>query len=91
MPSGVVGNVKSLEKDSRPCAVARAGDNVAVVLQGIEEIHVMSGDVICHPDYLVPVANHFELKVIALDGSAPILIGSQVGLDYQFHIVLYLK
>ncbi|KAK4792489.1 hypothetical protein SAY86_022924 [Trapa natans] len=82
MPSGVVGTVKSLERDSRPCTVARAGDNVGVVLQGIEDIHVMSGDVICHTDYPVPVSNHFELKILVLDGSTPILIGSQL----EFHV-----
>ncbi|XP_031373352.1 elongation factor 1-alpha isoform X2 [Punica granatum] len=82
MPSGDVGTVRSLERDSRPCTVARAGDNVSVVLHGVEETNIMSGDVLCHPEFPVPTAKHVELKVLVLDGSAPIVIGSQL----EFHV-----
>lgn len=82
MPSGDVGTVKSLERDSRPCAIARAGDNVAVVLQGIDTSKVISGGVLCHPDFPISIATHLELKVLVLDGASPILIGSQL----EFHI-----
>lgn len=78
MPLGDVGTVKSLERDSRPCLVARAGDNVSIVLQGMDESKVMTGDVLCHPDFPVSVSSHFELRVVILDGSPPILIGTQV-------------
>ncbi|GFS41985.1 translation elongation factor EF1A/initiation factor IF2gamma family protein [Actinidia rufa] len=46
MPSGDVGTVRSLERDSQPCVIARAGDNVAVYLLGIDGSHVMSGGVL---------------------------------------------
>ncbi|CAN0860084.1 HBS1-like protein [Linum grandiflorum] len=82
MPSGEVGTIKSLERDSEGCGAARAGDNVSVNIQGVEGSNVMPGGVICHPDYLVGVANHLELKVLALELSIPILNGSQV----EFHI-----
>ncbi|XP_048133789.1 HBS1-like protein isoform X4 [Rhodamnia argentea] len=82
MPSGDVGTVRSLERDTRPCAIARAGDNVAVVLQGIDTSHVISGGVLCHPDFPITIAKHLELKVLVLDGASPILIGSQL----EFHI-----
>ncbi|CAK7354224.1 unnamed protein product [Dovyalis caffra] len=83
MPSGDVGTVRSLERDSRPCAVARAGDNVTVNLQGIDGNNVMAGGVLCHPDFPVAVAQHFELKVLVLDFlTIPIVIGSQL----EFHI-----
>lgn len=80
MPSGDMGTVRSLERDSRPCAIARTGDNVAVVLQGIDTSKVISGGVLCHPDFPITITKHLELKVLVLDGASPILIGSQVTL-----------
>ncbi|KAL9338611.1 hypothetical protein Peur_067626 [Populus x canadensis] len=81
MPSGDVGTVRSLERDSKACDVARAGDNVAVSLQGIDGSNVMTGGVLCHPDFPVAVARHFELKVLVLDLEIPLVIGSQL----EFH------
>lgn len=78
MPSGEIGVVRSLERDSKACSIARAGDNVAVSLQAIDASHVLAGGVLCHPDFPVAVANHLELKVLILDVTTPILIGSQV-------------
>lgn len=78
MPSGNVGSVRSLERDSQACAYARAGDNVAVSLQGIDANHVMAGGVLCHPDFPIAVTRRLELKVLVLDVTTPILIGSQV-------------
>lgn len=80
MPSGEIGVVRSLERDSQSCVVARAGDNVAISLQSIDESRVKAGDVLCHPDFPVAVANHLELKVLVLDVTAPILSGSQLEL-----------
>ena len=78
MPSGNVGSVRSLERDSQACTLARAGDNVTVSLQGIDGGHVMAGGVLCHPDFPVAISKHLELKVLVLDVTTPILIGSQV-------------
>lgn len=78
MPSGEIGTVRSMERDSEPCSIARAGDSVAVSLQGIDPSRVMSGGVLCHPSFPVSVAKHLELKVLILDVAPPILIGSQV-------------
>lgn len=78
MPSAVVGTVRSLERDSNACTVARAGDNIAVTLHGVDGSHVMAGGVLCHPDFPVAVAKHLELKVLVLDGASPILVGAQV-------------
>ncbi|KAL8099725.1 hypothetical protein AgCh_032111 [Apium graveolens] len=82
MPSGDIGIVRSLERDSQACVVARAGDNVALSLQAIEGSRVKAGDVLCHPDFPVAVANHLELKVLVLDVTTPILSGSQL----EFHV-----
>lgn len=78
MPSGNVGIVRSLERNSQACSFARAGDNVAVSMQGIDGSLVTAGGVLCHPDFPVAVAKHLELKVLVLDVTTPILIGSQV-------------
>ncbi|XP_062078801.1 uncharacterized protein LOC133783260 isoform X3 [Humulus lupulus] len=82
MPSGEVGTVRSLERDSQACSIARAGDNVAVSLQGIDGSNVMAGGVLCHPDFPIFVAKHLEVKVLILDITTPILVGSQL----EFHI-----
>ncbi|XVE97236.1 hypothetical protein REPUB_Repub03eG0003800 [Reevesia pubescens] len=82
MPSASIATVRSLERDSQACTIARAGDNVAVNLHGIDGNHVMAGGVLCHPDFPVAFAKHLELKVLVLDGATPILIGSQL----EFHI-----
>ncbi|KAI5384821.1 uncharacterized protein LOC127101066 isoform X1 [Lathyrus oleraceus] len=82
MPSDVVGTVRTLERDSNACSVARAGDNVAVTLHGVDGSHVLAGGVLCHPDFPVAVAKHLELKLLVLDGASPILVGAQL----EFHI-----
>ncbi|KAG9131645.1 hypothetical protein Leryth_009395 [Lithospermum erythrorhizon] len=78
MPSREIATVRSLERDSEACKVARAGDNVTVSLQGIEGNRVTAGGVLCHPDFPIAVANHLELKILVLDTPTPILIGSQL-------------
>ncbi|KAG8066729.1 hypothetical protein GUJ93_ZPchr0004g40282 [Zizania palustris] len=82
MPSGELATVKIIERDSSRCKLARAGDNIAIGLQGIDPSHVMSGGVVCHPDYPVPVASSLELKILVLDITVPIL----VGLQFELHI-----
>ncbi|CAL9154251.1 unnamed protein product [Musa hybrid cultivar] len=82
MPLGKLATVRSIERDSINCNLARAGDHVAVTVQGIQSDHVMPGGVLCHPDYAVPVATYLELRILVLDITTPILTGSQV----EFHI-----
>ncbi|XP_060972813.1 uncharacterized protein LOC115725432 isoform X1 [Cannabis sativa] len=82
MPSGEIGTVRSLERDSQACTIARAGDNVSVTLQGIDGSNVMAGGVLCHPDFPIFVAKHLEVKILVLDVTTPILVGSQL----EFHI-----
>ncbi|KAI5660213.1 hypothetical protein M9H77_29006 [Catharanthus roseus] len=82
MPSKEIATVRSLERDSRSCNIARAGDNVTVNLQGLEPNRVIAGGVLCHPDFPVKVSNKLELKIVVLEITTPILIGSQ----FEFHI-----
>ncbi|RLM74729.1 hypothetical protein C2845_PM15G25510 [Panicum miliaceum] len=82
MPSGDLATVKTIERDSSSCNLARAGDNIAVGLQGIDPGHLVSGGVICHPDFPVHVASRLELKLLVLEITTPIL----VGLQFELHI-----
>ncbi|XBJ04285.1 hypothetical protein VPH35_023244 [Triticum aestivum] len=82
LPCEEVATVKSIERDSSSCSIARAGDNVAVILQGIDGSRIIPGGILCHPGFPVPVANYLELKIRVLDIAIPILIGYQV----EFHI-----
>ncbi|XXG86883.1 hypothetical protein AAC387_Pa11g1705 [Persea americana] len=82
LPSGNSATVQSMEHDSRKCSVAKAGDNVSVRLEGVEGSSLTAGAVLCHPDFPVAIAICLELKVLVLDVSMPILIGSQV----EFHV-----
>jgi len=78
MPSGDLATVKTIERDSSSCNLARAGDNISVGLQGMDPSHLVSGGVICHPDFLVHVASRLELKILVLEITTPILVGLQV-------------
>lgn len=96
MPSGDKATVRTLERNSQACKIARAGDNVTVTLQGVEPSSVMSGGVLCHPDFPVAAAKHLELKILTLEYATPILIGSQVHIILpapfdSFSIVIYLS
>ena len=93
MPSGDKGTVRTLERNSQACKIARAGDNVTVSLQGVDASSVMAGGVLCHPDFPVAIAKHLELKILTLELATPILIGSQVHIlgfffDTDFSLLL---
>jgi elongation factor 1 alpha-like protein len=78
MPSGEIATVKSIEQQGQHLAVARAGEGVDVGLNGIDPGMLGPGGVVCHPDYPVPVATRFEIRLLTLDIRTPILKGSQV-------------
>ncbi|KQJ84340.1 HBS1-like protein [Brachypodium distachyon] len=82
LPCGQEATVKTIERDSSSCSIARAGDNVSVCLQGVDGNRIIPGGVLCHPGFPVLVADYLELKIRVLDITVPILIGYQV----EFHI-----
>lgn len=82
LPCGEVATVKTIERDSSSCSIARAGDNVAICLQGVDGNRIIPGGILCHPGFPVPVANCLELKIRVLEITIPILAGHQV----EFHI-----
>ena len=49
--------MRSLERGSQGCTIARVGDNVAIALQKNDANQVMSGGVLCHSYYPVSAAN----------------------------------
>ncbi|KAK1365242.1 hypothetical protein POM88_040803 [Heracleum sosnowskyi] len=61
-------------------SLENAGDNVG--LHAIKGTRVKSGDLLCHPDFSVAVANHLKLKVLLLDVTTPILSGSEFHVHY---------
>jgi translation elongation factor EF-1alpha len=75
--------VKTIERDSSSCSIARAGDNVAICLQGVDGNRIIPGGILCHPGFPVPVTNYVELKIRVLDKAFPIFVGYQVKI---FHI-----
>eukprot|EP01018_Ginkgo_biloba_P020861 Gb_36048 [translate_table: standard] len=80
MPTGETATIKAIEQDGEARTVAKAGDSVDIGLQGIDSSILMTGGILCHPDFPVPVATRIELKVAILDIRMPILFGSQVEL-----------
>ncbi|XP_062227132.1 uncharacterized protein LOC133925248 isoform X3 [Phragmites australis] len=77
MPSGDLATVRTIERDSSSCNLARAGDNISIGLQGIYPGHILSGGVLCHPDFPVSVASSLELKILVLEITMPMLVGLQ--------------
>ncbi|XP_024525914.1 HBS1-like protein isoform X2 [Selaginella moellendorffii] len=78
MPSREVGVVKNLEQDGKALQTARAGDGVDIGLQGVDAGVIVPGGVLCHPDYPVPIATRFELRILTLKLAFPMLPGAQV-------------
>ncbi|BBN07085.1 elongation factor 1 alpha-like protein [Marchantia polymorpha subsp. ruderalis] len=78
MPIGEIATVKAIEQDGHPLTVALAGDSVDVGLTGVEPAVLISGGVLCHPDYPVPVVTKLEIRVLILGITVPILRGGQV-------------
>jgi len=88
MPSGVIATVKSIEQQSQNLKIARAGEGVDVGLNGIDPGMLAPGGVVCHPDYPVPVATRFEIRLLTLDIRTPILKGSQVSSSWESSLII---
>eukprot|EP00252_Welwitschia_mirabilis_P015903 TRINITY_DN3528_c0_g1_i2.p1 TRINITY_DN3528_c0_g1~~TRINITY_DN3528_c0_g1_i2.p1 ORF type:complete len:496 (-),score=103.14 TRINITY_DN3528_c0_g1_i2:312-1799(-) len=84
MPGEILATVKGIKRDKKALTIARAGDSVNVVLQGVEASKLLVGGILCHPDYPITLATHIEIKVLCLDLAMPIPVGSQVEL-YVHH------
>ncbi|MDI6820205.1 MAG: translation elongation factor EF-1 subunit alpha [Candidatus Hodarchaeaceae archaeon] len=65
-PSGVRGEVRSIEMHHQPLWRAEPGDNIGFNVRGIAKGDVKRGDVAGHPEAPPTVAREFTAKIIAL-------------------------
>lgn len=75
MPSGVVGDVKSVEMHHEQLPQAEPGDNVGFNVRGINKEDVRRGDVCGHADKPPTVADEFIAQIIVLNHPTAITAG----------------
>ncbi|NOJ29017.1 MAG: translation elongation factor EF-1 subunit alpha [Nitrososphaeraceae archaeon] len=66
MPSGVTGEVKSIETHHTQMESAEAGDNIGFNLRGVDKKSIKRGDIIGHVDNPPAVAKEFEAQIIVI-------------------------
>jgi len=66
MPSGVTGEVKSIETHHTQMESAEAGDNIGFNLRGVDKKAIKRGDVIGPVNNLPAVAKEFEAQIIVI-------------------------
>jgi len=66
MPSGAVGEIKSIETHHQQLQSASAGDNIGFNLRGIEKKDIKRGDVMGTPDAPPKVAKEFKAQIIII-------------------------
>jgi len=66
MPSGAVGEIKSIETHHQQLESASAGDNIGFNLRGIEKKDIKRGDVMGTPDAPPKVAKEFTAQIIII-------------------------
>src|SRR3989338_4100880 len=75
MPSGKVGEVKSIEMHHEQMPTAEPGDNVGINLRGIGKEDMRRGDVIGPLDSPPPVVKEFTAKMVVLNHPTVITAG----------------
>lgn len=75
--------VKSLLIDEMPLNTAFAGDQVSVILSGIDVNNIMVGNIICEPQHPIPVSSRFQARILVFNVKVPITIGFPVLLHHQ--------
>ena len=66
MPSGVEGEVKSIEMHHKPLDKAEPGDNIGFNVRGVGKTDIKKGDVAGHPDNPPTVAKEFTAQIVVL-------------------------
>jgi len=66
MPSGVQGEVKSIEMHHKPLDKAEPGDNIGFNVRGVSKDQIKRGDVVGHPDNPPTVAKEFTAQILVL-------------------------
>eukprot|EP01100_Stratorugosa_tubuloviscum_P002649 TRINITY_DN162_c2_g1_i3.p1 TRINITY_DN162_c2_g1~~TRINITY_DN162_c2_g1_i3.p1 ORF type:complete len:571 (+),score=316.56 TRINITY_DN162_c2_g1_i3:63-1775(+) len=67
MPNKVQVRVSAVFADDKKVKRAKSGENIRVVVQGIEETDISTGFVICEPNSLIPIVTEFEAQLIILE------------------------
>ena len=75
MPSGAVGEIKSIETHHQEMPSATAGDNIGFNLRGIEKKDIKRGDVLGTPDSPPNVAKEFKAQIIVINHPTAIAPG----------------
>ena len=75
MPSGAVGEIKSIETHHQEMPSASAGDNIGFNLRGIEKKDIKRGDVLGTPDNPPTVAKEFKAQIIVINHPTAIAPG----------------
>ena len=75
MPSGAVGEVKSVEMHHEQLQKAEPGDNVGFNVRGVEKDQVKRGDVCGHATHPPTVADEFIAQIIVLNHPTAITAG----------------
>ncbi len=66
MPSGVTGEIKTIETHHQQLESAQAGDNIGFNLRGVEKKDIKRGDVMGTPDAPPKVAKEFRAQIIII-------------------------
>jgi elongation factor 1-alpha len=66
MPSGAIGEIKSIETHHTQMESAEAGDNVGFNLRGVDKKQIKRGDMIGRADNQPTVAKEFEARLIVI-------------------------
>jgi len=75
MPSGAVGEVKSIEIHHQQLQQAIPGDNVGFNIRGVDKSQIKKGDVVGHPDNPPSVVSEFTAQIIVLNHPTVITAG----------------
>ncbi|KAJ8668190.1 hypothetical protein QAD02_009853 [Eretmocerus hayati] len=75
--------VKGIQEDESSTTHAFAGDQVSLILSGIDQQNLAVGDIVCSPYNLVPVSSCFQAHVVIFSIKMPLTNGMPVVLHQQ--------
>ncbi len=67
VPSGAVGEVKTIEMHHEVVQEARPGDNIGFNVRGIDKKNIKRGDIVCHVGKEAKVVKEFTAQIIVLN------------------------
>ncbi|XP_078043335.1 translation elongation factor EF-1alpha (GTPase) HBS1 isoform X2 [Augochlora pura] len=83
LPRNEMAVVKGLQVDESSMTNVFAGDHVVLTLSGLEQQNVGIGDIICNPQYPIPVTTCFQAHVVVFAVKIPIVKGLPVVMHQQ--------